>query len=343
MPKPGPHESFPPTVWVLADDRMGMANQVMGVAEALGWPFIVKGMTFNRLSLLPNWMLPVNLAGVHKVSRKALVAPWPDLVIGSGRRTARVARWVKRQNPSTFLAQTQWPDSAEALDLIAVPEHDRVPDHPAIMRTIGAPHILTPDRLAKAGDALAPRLAHLPKPHIACLVGGKNRHTDFTTEDARRLGRQASALAREHGGSLLITTSRRTGKACTEALFAAVDAPHFLHAWTADGDNPYLGLLSSAEAVIVTSESTSMCTEACATGQPVFLFHPDASVPRKFAALHRRLEQLGYLRTLGASWFEVPAALPNPAIEIAAAITEKIAQRRGLLATDLVASSALTP
>jgi mitochondrial fission protein ELM1 len=315
-----------------------MANQVMGVAEALGWPFEVKGMTFNRLSLLPNRMLPVNLAGVDQASRRALVPPWPDLVIGSGRRTARVARWLKKQNPSTFLAQTQWPDSAEGLDLIAVPEHDRVPDHPAIMRTIGAPHIVTAERLAKARDELAPRLAHLPRPHVACLVGGTNRHTTFTTGDARRLGEEVSALAGQRAGSLLITTSRRTGAACTEALTDALSAPHFLHVWAPNGDNPYLGLLGSADAVVVTSESTSMCTEACATGQPVFLFHQDAAIPKKFAALHRRLEQFGCLRTLGAPWFEVPMALPNPADEIAAAIAALLMRRKGAFSIGQVAS-----
>lgn len=342
-PERGSDDPLTPRVWVLADDRTGMANQVMGVAEALGWPFEVKGMTFNRLSLLPNWMLPVNLAGVDQTSRQALVPPWPDVVIGSGRRTARVARWLKKQNPSTFLAQTQWPDSAEGLDLIAVPEHDRVPDHPVIMRTIGAPHIVTPERLAKARDELAPRLTHLPRPYIACLVGGTNRHTTFTTGDARRLGLEASALAQERGGSLLITTSRRTGRACTEALTDALAAPHFLYAWTPGGDNPYLGLLGSADAVIVTSESTSMCTEACATGQPVFLFHQDAAIPKKFAALHRRLEQLGCLRTLGAPWFEVKAALPNPADEIAVAITALLLQRKGAFSTEQVASKAAAP
>ncbi|MGI9437414.1 MAG: mitochondrial fission ELM1 family protein, partial [Geminicoccaceae bacterium] len=276
-------------------------------------------------------------------SREALVPPWPDLVIGSGRKTARVARWLKRQKPSMLLAQTQWPESTEAMDVIAVPEHDRVPEHPAIMRTIGAPHILTPDRLATARDVLAPRLAHLPKPYIACLVGGKNRHTAFTTEDARTLGRKASDLAREQGGSLLITTSRRTGKGCTEALVSTLDVPYLLHVWTAGGDNPYVGLLGSADGVIVTSESTSMCTEACATGRPVFLFHPVASVPKKFAALHQRLEQLGYLRPLGSPWFDVPAALPNPAVAIAAAITRLWLQRNSSPAPDQIATRALAP
>ncbi|MGI9434913.1 MAG: ELM1/GtrOC1 family putative glycosyltransferase, partial [Geminicoccaceae bacterium] len=196
-PEQGAADPAHPCVWALADDRTGMANQVVGVAEALGWPFLVKEMSFNHMSLLPNRMLPVNLIGVQRGSREALVPPWPDLVIGSGRKTARVARWLKRQKPSMLLAQTQWPESTEAMDVIAVPEHDRVPEHPAIMRTIGAPHILTPDRLTTARDVLAPRLAHLPKPYIACLVGGKNRHTAFTTEDARTLGRKASDLARE--------------------------------------------------------------------------------------------------------------------------------------------------
>ena len=68
----------------------------------------------------------------------------------------------------------------------------------------------------------------------------------------------------------------------------------------AAGDNPYLGLLGAADAVIVTADSASMCTEACATGRPVFLFRPAAGGSAKLARLHAALEAAGYLRPLGA-------------------------------------------
>ena len=317
-----------PRTWMLADDRPGNVNQARGVAEALGAPFIVKTIDYSPLARLPNRLLPTDLSGLSSAGRAVLVPPWPDLVIGAGRRTAPVGRWLKRQRPSTCLVQLMWPGSADLFDLIAVPEHDRVPDHPAVMRTLGTPHRLTPALLAKAAAELRLRLSELPRPHVACLVGGGSRHAPVTPDDMRKLAEGASALARERGGSLLVTTSRRTGDACTDALAAALDGPHRLHRWQPAGANPYLGFLGSADAVVVTADSASMCTEACATGRPVFLYRPARGAPSKFGRLHDRLRQAGCLRPLGSPWFEVAAPLPNPAIAIAEAIRGLLRQPR---------------
>jgi uncharacterized protein len=145
----------------------------------------------------------------------------------------------------------------------------------------------------------------------------------FTPGDAVALATQASALARSRGGKLLITTSRRTGSASAQALAAAIEAPYLLHRWTPGADNPYLGLLGAAEAVIVTGDSASMCTEACALGKPVFLFRPAAGVPAKLARLHGLLTRLGHLHPLGAPW---PAVCPPP-LDPAAAVADAIRQR----------------
>jgi hypothetical protein len=317
----------PPLTWVLADDRPGNVNQALGVAEALGWAFAVKQVRYRPLAAMPNWALPTHASGLTDAALAELAPPWPGLVIAAGRRTAPVARWIKAQQQDAFLVQVMWPGSAADLDLIAVPEHDRPPLGPELLRTEGSPHRLTPAVLARASAALAPSLADLRRPLIACLVGGSNKHGPFTADDASRLGRQASALATSRGGSLLITTSRRTGAACEDALAAALTVPHRLHRWRPDGDNPYLGYLASADALVVTGDSASMCTEAAATGRPVFLFLPAAGVPAKLARLHARLDELGHVRPLGAPWFEVATPLPNPAAIVANEIRARLSRR----------------
>ncbi|MDH3661479.1 MAG: hypothetical protein OEU92_15860, partial [Alphaproteobacteria bacterium] len=50
-------------VWMLADDRPGNVNQALGLAEALGEPFVVKTVGYSQLARLPNWLLPANLSG----------------------------------------------------------------------------------------------------------------------------------------------------------------------------------------------------------------------------------------------------------------------------------------
>jgi hypothetical protein len=314
-----------PGIWVLTDGRPGHDHQALGVAEALGWPFAERRLAYGPLARLPNLLLGPSTRGLSATVRSALAAPWPDLVIGAGRRTAPLARWLKRRNPQAFLVQLMWPGSARDLDLIAVPEHDSVADRPGIVRTLGTPSRVTPARLAAAAARLAPRLAGLPRPRIAWLVGGARRGMPFTPDDAAALAGRASGLAQSRRGSLLVATSRRTASACEDALARSLEAPHLLHRYGRTEDlceDAYLAILGSADAVVVTADSASMCSEACATGRPVFLDAAQKAGLGKLATLHTRLEQLGYLRPLGAPW---PTTLPpplDPAATVAAAIRE---------------------
>ena len=332
---------------MLADDRPGNVNQALGLAEALGAPFSIKTVGYGQLARLPNWLLPANLTGLTPATRETLCPPWPDLVIGAGRRTARVGRWVKQHHPDVCLVQLMWPGNADGFDLIAVPEHDRVPDDPVLMRTLGPPHRLTPERLRRSAAEIAPRLESLPRPYVVCLVGGTSKHVAFTAQDARSLIAGARQLAAERGGSLLVTTSRRTGEACTAALVQALEdmpeMPHWLYRWRPEGDNPYLGMLGSADAVVVSADSASMCAEACAAGQPAFLHEPEAGAPEKFRILHRRLEEQGCLRPLGSDWFEVDAPPTNPAFAIADAINTILQQKCCARHAEPVASEARAP
>ena len=90
-------------------------------------------------------------------------------------------------------------------------------------------------------------------------------------------------------------------------------------------DNPYLGLLGAADAIIVTANSASMCTEACATGKPVFLFRPAAGVSTRLARLQAALEGEGHLHPLGSAWPERRPPPLNPAMAVADAIRARLA------------------
>ncbi|MGI9419429.1 MAG: mitochondrial fission ELM1 family protein [Geminicoccaceae bacterium] len=336
-----------PRIWMLADDRPGNVNQALGLAEALGEPFAIKSVGYRQLARLPNWLLPSNLIGLTPATRETLVPPWPDVIIGAGRRTARIGRWVKQRHAAVSLVQLMWPGSSEGFDLIAVPEHDRVPADPVLMRTLGPPHRLTSERLRRSAAEMAPRLVGLPRPYVACLVGGTSKHVTFTPDDARALVAGAGELAGQRDGSLLVTTSRRTGEACTAALRQALDeqepCPHWLHCWAPEGDNPYIGMLGSADAVVVSADSASMCAEACAPGVPVYLHEPQAGAPEKFEILYRRLRDHGCLRPLGSAWFEVAAPPPNPAFAIAEAIRAILVHKNDENRAEQVESIASAP
>ena len=41
--------------------------------------------------------------------------------------------------------------------------------------------------------------------------------------------------------------------------------------WRGAGENPYFGYLALADAIVVTGDSVSMTSEACASGKPVYV------------------------------------------------------------------------
>lgn len=321
-----------PTLWVLCDDRPGNANQALGVSEALGWPFVQKKIAYTALGALPNLLRGSTLIGVDGASREGLAPPWPDVVVAAGRRTAPVARWIKKQTGGrTYLCHVMWPGGAGSgdFDLIAVPTHDELlGTHTNVLRVTGAPHRVTDARLALEGMKWKPRFKDLGKPRIAVVVGGSTKNRTFTAAMARDLGEKVAALVQATGGALMVTTSRRTGAEAEEALLSALPEPDILYRWGDDGgDNPYFGMLACADAVVVTGDSVSMVSEACASQAPVYIFAPDALISPKHARLHVHLYALGLAEPLTGQfrpWTHPPL---NAATDVAKAVRQALVGR----------------
>jgi hypothetical protein len=244
------------------------------IASALGWPFESKSLSYRAHEGALRLLSLATLAGVDLAASSPLVPPWPDLVICSGRGAEAVAFWLKRQNPKLRIVFVGTPWSAlERFDLVLTTPQYRLPQAPNVLHNLLPVHDVTPQRLAAEAQAWEARLGHLPRPFTAVLVGGSSGPYRFTAEAARRLGREASALAAAEGGSLLVTTSARTGAAASAALAGAITVPCFLHRWQPDvSDNPFHAMLGLAGRIIVTADSISMMAEAVSTHKPVLLF-----------------------------------------------------------------------
>ncbi|MDK9722283.1 MAG: mitochondrial fission ELM1 family protein [Rhodospirillales bacterium] len=312
------------TVWVLADTAAGHANQALGVAEALGQVFEVKPVVYTHFAGLPNLIRGASRIGVATETRRQLQPPWPRLVIAAGRRTAPLARWIKRRSAGqTKIVQIMHPGpGALQFDLIALPLHDAHADAPNQIRITGAPHRLTQEKLEAAARDWQPLLAHLPRPYLAVLVGGATHKRSFDDATAARLGDEVEALRQRSGGSLLVTGSRRTPHHAWAALTARLSPPNALF----DGhgtDNPYLGYLALADAIVVTGDSVSMACEACFSGAPVHIFAPPGFVGAKHARLHKDLYEKAYACPLGEQPHSRPPTPLNAAGDIAAEINRR--------------------
>lgn len=269
-PVPGP-----PRVWLLMGHKAGDNSQVLALGEALGWPVEVKRLVYKRYELITNLLLGNTLAGIVRDESSPLAPPWPDLVISAGRRNEPICQWIRRQaDKRVRLVHMGRPWARlELFDLVVTTPQYRLPRRPNVLHNQTPLHRVTEARLTQARELWFSRLAHLPRPYIAVVVGGNSGPYTFDQKAAERLGRQASAMASAVGGSLLVTTSARTPLRATEALAASISCPVYFYRWTQQPmENPYFGFLALADSIIVTGDSMSMLAEACATRKPVYIF-----------------------------------------------------------------------
>jgi uncharacterized protein len=297
----------PLQIWVLHDGKIGMANQVTGLAEALGWP-----ITQKHLAIRPPWRyLPPGLwlapALAIDPAGARLQPPWPDIVIGCGRNSVAPARMIKRASGGrAFWVQVQDPRFARSeIDLIVAPRHDPAPGE-NVFRTLGAVHRVTPEKLAADAARWAPTFAALPRPLVAVLIGGDNSVYRLTEERFGALCDRLVALAKS-GVGLAITPSRRTGdtqRAMLQKRLAGL--PAFI--WDGSGDNPYFAMLGAADAIIATADSVSMISEAASTGKPVHIIELEGG-SAKFARFHQAMREAGVTRPFNGTletWHYAP-------------------------------------
>ncbi|MDX1710735.1 MAG: ELM1/GtrOC1 family putative glycosyltransferase [Rhodovibrionaceae bacterium] len=265
----------PPCVWVLEGRRKGDNAQLHRLAEAMDWPFELKRLKFNKLHLLPNFLLGPSLANLRPEAREALQAPWPDVIVAAGKRSSGAARWIKQQSGGrTRIVHLGRPwTRLDAFDLLVTTPQYRLPARPNVLHNSLPLTPVSEERLAKARAETKESFDDLPRPLIAVLVGGDSWSYALDPATARKLGESASDMAREAGGSLLVTTSPRTRPESADALFEAIDVPHHAHRFEPDREaNPYLTYLAMADRIVVTGDSASMLSDAVATGCPVRVF-----------------------------------------------------------------------
>jgi mitochondrial fission protein ELM1 len=283
-----------PLVWVLHDGKAGMASQALGLAEATGFPFVEKSLAVRApWAWLPPqlWLAP--LAAVSD-GDLPLRPPWPDLVIGCGRNTARPALAIRKASGGwTVAAQIQDPRIGRGeFDLMLVPEHDRYRG-PRVITTKGALHRVTPEKLVAARERF-PELATLPRPVLGVLIGGSNRAYRLPLDRLAEIADAIASAVRETGGSVVVTPSRRTGDegvALLRERLLGVPA----EIWDMTGENPYFAYLAVADAFLVTADSVSMISEAAATGKPVHVIELDGG-DAKFARFHQAMREAGITR-----------------------------------------------
>jgi mitochondrial fission protein ELM1 len=254
-----------PAAWVLAEDKAGMLSQAIGLAEAVG---LCPDIRLLRPLGLRSFLTPALWwSPLSAIDPAALAPPITRIAIGCGGMAGAVLSAL-RSRTRTVIVQHPRRDIRD-FDLVLAAVHDEVTG-PNVLVTRTALHRVTPARLAAAARDWAPRLAHLPRPLVAVLIGGSNGRYRLDRAVAEQLaGQLAEMLRRDHVG-MIVTPSRRTDPTVRQTLERTLCLLG-AEVWDGTGDNPYFGMLALADAVVVTCDSVSMVSEAVATRAPVLL------------------------------------------------------------------------
>ncbi len=301
-----PEPVTPGRVWLLLGDKPGDNAQVEAVALALGWDCERKTLHWRAPYATDKPRFRATPDHVDRARSAPLAPPWPDLVLTIGRRPSMVALWIKEKSVGrTRIVLFGKPSGLMSrFDLVITGAEVQLPPLANVLP------IRLPLMHPRAADIVAavalwePRLAALPRPLIAVLVGGPTVPFAFDARVSEQLCRLAAGIAAA-GGTPYVTTSRRTPRAVVEGLRSELPPGAQLFEWMPESaDNPYLALLGLDDGFIVTGDSVSMLAEVVRARRPLAVLElplgPLGAIDQARRSLLRRLfrAETGHIRRL---------------------------------------------
>ncbi len=288
-------------IWVLLDDRMGSVGQAKGILQEMSEDFdiIEKKIVYNKFAKLPNFLRgKFFLLGVDK-SKSDDLKGCPDIVLSISRRTTPIALWIKRRSKGkTKIVQLMFSGKygLKDIDLLVMPEHDRgKTSSDNAFYIVGCPHRINEATLQNAKEQWQDVFSKLPRPLTAVLVGGAIKNKPFSNENAKKLADEIVNIHQKVSGSVLITTSRRTGESAQSIIMEKIkDIPTYTFLWGEKKENPILGFYACADRIIATGDSVSMVCEACGSGKDVMIFEGKHWLTKKHLAFVKSLVDNGY-------------------------------------------------
>ncbi len=290
----------PGSCWVVTDGAAGNRRQALALAEALT-PSIREIVVDLRAPW--SWFAPRAFPAARLAlgrDNESFLPPWPRLAIGCGRQAAWATRHIRLWSEGACLAvqildpridPTHW-------DMVIAPRHDDLRGD-NVLNPLGSLHPIDDVWLTDGREAFA-QFAELPSPRLGVLIGGVRHGGPFDMAAFDAFLHAVRARHDRDGGTVLVAASRRTPSGTLAVIHEAfAGVPGIVWTDSTDGANPYPGILSWADRLVVTPDSVNMLSEACATGRPVHTF-VSTPLPGKLARFHAELRSAGLLHDLDA-------------------------------------------
>ncbi len=293
-------------ILVITDDKVGNINPAVGLAEAITQK---TGGTINRKTVKPrNWIKwipkrfilffisdPVRLSFLYykeNIFGSFSDQNFPDLIIGHGNASVIGCALFKRfsflHNLGAFTVQILNPRiNTNFFDCVVAPSHDRLQAENVITIT-GSLSRIRRDILRNAGSHVPLGIRELKKPIIAVLIGGTSKRMRLNKNDALKMAIDLKTFSVRNSISLAVSVSRRTGSNVIQTLKQVLIGERIYY-WDGVGENPYYSMISCSEAVIVTSDSVNMISEAASAGKQV-LIYPIPGRPGKLNFFYKAIK-----------------------------------------------------
>ncbi len=276
-------------VWLLLGPRSGDNAQIRSIAAHLEMPGVEKHLTYNPLHMVPNVFKGASLLSLRPAAREEIRPPWPRMVIGVGKRSVAIARYIREKSGGrTRLVQLGRPRAhRDHFDLVVTtPQYGLLPGENVLELPVPPSGLSMPDD-EDLKEIHTKFTAGRPRPYVILVAGGSNSTAIFTAQAAQNLARLAQQHANDLGGSLIAVASPRTPQSVVETLHREFSAGATFVPWrpVAKGQsNPYAALLSLGDEIIVTSDSASMIADAFSVNKPVKIFQLPVGWQGRFTA-----------------------------------------------------------
>lgn len=334
-------------VLVLSDGKLGHLKQSLTVLQAFNEHAAVvheqvvevryRHRAGRWLATLWAWLMPRGWGGLTVLRwalepscAETLTRTFADVVISCGASTAPVNVLLSAENRArSIVVMNPTPIPLRRFSLAFVPVHDRLPPRANVVPTLGAltgvknGHLLEARERLRAHPRFRSDEPHTPaRAVLAVLFGGETSEYRVTEEFAASVMQDVLAACEDTDSACVVTTSRRTTPAVerwlTDHVAAHPRCRLLLLASRDQLDGTLEGMLGWAGAVVVTGESISMVSEACASGRPVVVVEPPLRHPRSA----RPTKAQHHLSSLAREGYLHRAALPGLGQAIRLALTE---------------------
>ena len=284
---------------LLTEGMHGMISQVEGLAKSLDLDFIHEKIELNNF-----WeMIPPKITPIQKFVFKNNIENNFDIVISCGRKSVIPSIYLKQKFKNKIVnIHIQDPKvSLDNFDFIVAPEHDGLKGK-NVLTTKGAIHYLRNSELSENENYLKSQINK--EKLVTLIVGGPNKYYDYNDKTIDEIFLKIKDNFINKGYQLIFIPSMRTPQNVINKAGNYFGQNQIII--TNVDKKAYLSSLKLADHIVVTSDSTSMISEAAMTGKPIYVAQMPAIKNnkrfRKFFELFKSLNIIKDLENSVEEW-----------------------------------------